>query len=66
MEEAAAERCFGWAVVVLQRVECYEHYEASLEVEVVAKQQRYHGPVAEAGLTHGLEVAVVPTTYVHR
>ena len=66
MEAAAAERCFGWAVVVLQRVECYDHREAFLEAEVVAQQQRYHGPVAEAGLTHGLEVAVVPTTYVHR
>jgi hypothetical protein len=38
LEEAAAERCFGWVVVVLQRVERYEHLEASLEVEVAAKQ----------------------------
>jgi hypothetical protein len=66
LEEAAVERCFGSVAVVLQRVECYEHLEASSEVEVVAKQQRYHGQVAEAGLTHGLGVAVVPTTYVHQ
>ena len=63
MEGAAAEHCFGWAVAVLQRVECYEHLEVSSEVEVVAKQQRYHGQV---GLTHGLGVVAVPTTYVHR
>jgi hypothetical protein len=52
--------------VVLQRAEYYEHPEASLEVEVAAQQQHCHGPVAEAGLSHGLEVAVVPTTYAHR
>jgi hypothetical protein len=66
LEEAAAERCFGSAAVVLQRVEYYEHLEASSEVEVVAKQQRYHGQAAEAGLTHGLGVAVVPMTYAHQ
>jgi hypothetical protein len=43
LEVVAAEHCFGWAVVVLQRVERYEHLEVSSEVEVVAKQQRYHG-----------------------